>query len=114
MRTLRVVEPEVLTQTSSGVDAVEVIVQIDFLVLAAPPQPFDEDIVADPATSVHADAHTSGLQLARELFTCKLRALVRLWLEQLWGEDPRGGSILDLDCCSVLDTLASVPMLFSG
>src|SRR5438270_7113117 len=55
-----------------------IVLQIDILVLDTPPQPFDEDVVQCPPTTVHADAHTRLFQTGCEVDRRELHPLIRV------------------------------------
>ncbi len=50
--------------------------EVDVLLLHAAPQPFDEHVVQGPATAVHADAHATFQEHARESSAGELTSLV--------------------------------------
>src|SRR2546427_819332 len=76
MRANGVVEAKIPAQRGARFGAVSVGVQINLLVLHAPPQPLDEHVI-DPATlAVHADGDASPLETLGPLLARELRALV--------------------------------------
>ncbi len=78
-----VVEPEVTLQALPGGTDRWVSSQIHLLVFHAPPQPFDEHVVAPAALAVHADGAAVLLQPPGEVQAGELTTLVGV-------EDSRG------------------------
>ncbi len=75
---LLVVELEVIRQPDHQLRQVPIAFEIDVLVLDAPPQAFDEDVVQGPTAPVHADGDAVFLQLSREGVRSELAALVAI------------------------------------
>ena len=71
-----VVEIEIDSQTGFGGRDRVVGLQIDLLVLDAPPQSLDEDVVAPAALAVHADRDLVVLEHLREVQAGELAALI--------------------------------------
>ncbi len=86
MRSLVIVELEVVVESGGQVRYGSVLLDVDVLVLDRAPEPLNEDIVEDPTAAVHADANTRRLQLAGEIASGKLNALVRV--EDFWLSVP--------------------------
>ena len=76
MRTLGVLEREVLRQADCQLGHVGVALQVHILVLHVAPKAFNEDVVQCSAASVHADGHTLALEHADKGVAGELRALV--------------------------------------
>ena len=72
----RVIECKVVMQPLPGRRAIGVVLQIDLLVLHAPPQAFHKDVVQCSAAPIHADPDLGLGQSSREGRAGKLRALV--------------------------------------
>src|SRR5665811_697437 len=79
----QVVEIEVGGKLPAGLGNALISYQVHLLVLDAPPEPFDEDVVHPAAPSVHADPDAVGREQACESLRSELRALVGV-------EDVRG------------------------
>ena len=80
--------------------------QIDFLVLDGPPQPFDEDVVPEPPSTVHADCNLLINENAGERLGGELASLVRV--EDLGRADPQG--IFEcLDAESAVEGVGQLP-----
>ncbi len=77
MRTLCVVEHEVLRQTQCQLAHAGIPLQIEVFILEAPPEPLDEDIVQRPALPIHADRNALALEDIGEGRAGELRALGR-------------------------------------
>ena len=78
MRSVLVVERQVLPHSlTGGADAV-IGPQIHLLVLHAPPQPFHEHVIPPAAGAVHTDLDAMVFQESRELLAGELAALVRV------------------------------------
>src|SRR5450759_1474642 len=73
-----VVEIEVAGQGLSGNRNGVVAMQVNFLILDALPQPFDEDVIAPAALAIHADLDAMLFEEADESGTGELAALVRI------------------------------------
>ena len=56
MPPFHVVHLKITSQSGTGGTTVGIVVQIHFLVLDAPPQSLDEDVVQRPASTIHADS----------------------------------------------------------
>ena len=78
MKSLPVVEEEILCQAIPCLGDRLVVVQIDFLVLNGSPQPLDKDIVEYSTPAIHADADAVLFQAASKLQAGKLPALIRI------------------------------------
>lgn len=86
MKPLRVVEVEVGAEMRTSLGDRPVIMKVDFFVFDGSPEPFDEDVVIDPAPAVHADANARLFEDVQELTGRKLGSLVRV-------EDLRRGDL---------------------
>ena len=86
MKPLRVVEVEVGAEMGTSLGDRPVIMKVDFLVFDGYPEPFDEDVVIDPAPADHADANARLFEDVQELKGRKLGYLVRV-------EDLRRGDL---------------------
>ena len=73
--TLPVVELDPGPDACPGLPDRLVRIQVDLFLLQAPPQPFHEHIVHEPAPAVHADSDAGILQDAREVLTGALASL---------------------------------------
>jgi hypothetical protein len=62
MRSLVIVELEVLVDPVSGLTWRIVLIEIDFFVLETSPEPFREDVVDGPAFAIHADLDVMGFE----------------------------------------------------
>src|SRR5665647_82390 len=71
-----VVEVEVGGKLPARLGEALVALQVHLLVLDAPPETFDEDVVHPAAAPIHADRHAAREQGVREAFRGELRALV--------------------------------------
>ncbi len=76
MRPFVVVVPEERSQADSRFQRRPVFLQVHFLVFDGPPQSFDEDVVQNPTTSVHADFDAMVLEDLRKSPVHVLRPLV--------------------------------------
>lgn len=76
MKPLAVIESEVTLQSLLEFLHGLIILEIDILILEAPPEPLYEDIVERSIAPVHADSDTVFFKDADEGFRCKLTALV--------------------------------------
>src|SRR3546814_8213624 len=77
MRSLTVVEGEVLRQAQRQLGDRAVAFQVDVLVLDAAPEPLHKNIVECPTASVHTDRDARALEYTCEGFARKLRTLIR-------------------------------------
>lgn len=76
VRTVVVVERDVLRQTERQLGNRGLSLQVHVLMFNAAPQPLDKDVVQRPPASVHADGNAIPLEPARERRARKLRSLV--------------------------------------
>ena len=76
VRTLAVVEGEVLGQTKQQLAHRSVALQIHVFMLDAAPQPLDEDVVEGAPPAIHADGDAFAFQHVGEGGAGELRALV--------------------------------------
>ena len=67
-----IVEAEIRAQTRNSKCDALVILEINLLVLDRAPQPFDEDVVEDTPSAVHADPDPGALEPARKILARKL------------------------------------------
>lgn len=88
MEPLGVVEDEVLLDALPGLSDGLVVLGIHVFVLQGSPEPFGEDVVHAPASSVHADENGGIQQHLREVAARKLRPLVGV--EDLRGAQRQG------------------------
>ena len=86
VRSLVVVKLEIVEKMNPRRRARLVVVKINLLVLDRAPKPFDENVVVDPASSIHAHLNPFVFQKAREIHARELRPLVRV--ENLRLRDP--------------------------
>ena len=70
------VEAEVSRQIVLRLPAILVVLQIDFLVLHAPPEPFYKHIVERPPATIHADRHAARCQAIGECHRSELAPLI--------------------------------------
>ena len=82
MRTLAVVEGEILGQADRQFAHCGIAIQIHILVLDASPETLDEDVVKGTAPPIHADDDILAFQGTREGLAGELGALIAI--EQLW------------------------------
>ena len=85
VKTLPVVESEILVQTRPAVPQTGVIVEIDLFILDGSPQAFDEDIIKDPSAAIHADLYPRGEEPISKHRAGELAALIAVedgWLGQ--------------------------------
>lgn len=82
MQALLIVPLKILVQSVSQIRSSFDCVEIDVLVLYAPPKPFNEDVVVAASASIHADFHSCFFEHFRKIRTSELAALVRI--EDLW------------------------------
>lgn len=57
MEPLRVIEVEIGAEMGPRLGDPPIIMKVDFLVFDGSPETFDEDVVIDPAATIHADAN---------------------------------------------------------
>ncbi len=76
MEPLLVVEVEVATQVLYGLRDRPVLVEIDLLVFHGTPEPFNEDVVEDASSAVHADLNPAVLQAPGKVQAGKLAPLI--------------------------------------
>lgn len=76
MQAAFVVEGKVVPQAGEEFHAGGKLVQVNQLVLDAPPEPFDEDVVQGTAAAIHADLDIVVEQRLEECLGSELRALV--------------------------------------
>src|ERR1700692_1360793 len=76
MKTLLVVEPEVLRNAGARFSYRCIVFQVHLLVFERSPQPLDKDVVHTAPPAVHADGDLPRRQLAGELLAGELRTLV--------------------------------------
>ncbi len=76
MRSLVVVEVEVVLQRREQIEAAGEVAGIDQLVLERAPQPFDENVVERTAAAIHADQDAALLERSQEVGRGELRALI--------------------------------------
>jgi hypothetical protein len=62
MRPLLVVSPEKVRKTLYGFPDVGIVLYINLLILDGPPEPFNEDVVENPAFAVHTDGNGMVLE----------------------------------------------------
>ena len=82
MKPLAVVEVEVVVQAYDRLGDACVIVQVNFFVFDAAPEPLDEDVVQCSTTPIHTDGDLPLFENAGESTARKLDALIRI--ENLW------------------------------
>jgi hypothetical protein len=71
-----VVVPEILRQAGTRFAGTGIIMQIDFLILHTPPEPFHKDVVQRPAFAIHADLHAGSQQHTGVERTGEMAALI--------------------------------------
>ena len=76
MRSLEVVEVEVVRQAKMSLGRRQIVVQVHLLVIDRAPQPLSEDIVHVSSTPIHADLDIGRQQTAEILRACEVAALV--------------------------------------
>ena len=76
MRPLEIVKVEVGAEPAARLPDAFLVAQEDLLVLDAAPQTLDENVVENPAATVHADANASLFEHCGKLLARELRALV--------------------------------------
>ena len=76
MRTLAVVESEILGQSDHPLAYLGIAFQIHVFVLDVAPEPFDEDVVKHASSSIPADDNAFSFQHVGEGLAGELRALV--------------------------------------
>ena len=76
VRPFLIVAPEEIAQAPYRLYYVRIVFEIDLLPLDGPPEPFDEDVVEDPALAVHADGDIVSLQNVGKILARELRSLV--------------------------------------
>ena len=77
-----VVEPKVSIQAGNEIHDSLVILDVNVLVFECSPESFNQDVVKDAATAVHADLDPGIFEPAGERFAGKLAALISV--EDLW------------------------------
>src|SRR5438067_10766174 len=82
VRSLLIVEREILPQSPLRLLHSLILLRIHFLVFHTPPQPLHEHVVQRPAPPVHADPHSRRQKPPRERRARKLRPLIAV--EDLW------------------------------
>ena len=78
MKSLHVVEEEILCQTILCLGDLLLLVQIDFLLLNRSPQPLDKVIVEYSTPTIHADADAVLFQATSKLQAGKRAALISI------------------------------------
>lgn len=78
MRSLRVVEAEIPSQTTDHGGNCLIVVEVQVLVFDAAPEPLDEDVVEHAPVAIHTDLYAGGFQARREGLGCELAALIRV------------------------------------
>ena len=76
MRSFGIVEGEICTQSLGGLGHGSVVLEIDFFILDASPEPLHEDVIPAPPSSIPTDADAFLFESVGEIFTCKLTALI--------------------------------------
>ncbi len=76
MRSLSVVEPEVIAETDPRLSSIPVSLKIHFFVPYRPPQPLDEQVVIVASFPIHADSGTMLFQESGKGLTGELSTLV--------------------------------------
>ena len=76
MRTLCIVKVQITADALPRLTGACIFVEVDLLVLEAPPEPFGEDVVRSPAPAVHADLHLRGTEEFDVGWASKLAALI--------------------------------------
>jgi hypothetical protein len=71
-----VVEIKIATQTICRISHIPILIKIDLFIFDGPPEPFREDIVKNPASTIHTDGYPRLLQPGSKITTGKLAALV--------------------------------------
>ena len=107
VRSLGVVRADPVTDQAPGRQAVGDLVQVDRLVFERAPQPFDEDIVHEPAPAIHRDAHARRLQARGERHAGELAALVGV--EDLRRIVPGQGLVKSLDAEACVQRVRQPP-----
>ena len=78
MKPLGVVELKVPPEAPGKIWDGFVFVEVEPLVLEAPPQAFHEDVIQSPAPAIHADLDIPFLQWSEESFAGELASLIRV------------------------------------
>jgi len=76
MQTLLVVKSQIRTNPAASLRDLSIIPDVNVFVLQRSPQPFDENIVERPTSTIHADANRRGFQSLRKITAGKLSTLV--------------------------------------
>jgi len=76
MKTLGIVEAEVVRQAGIEIKPGDVVHQVDAFILHAPPEAFNKDVVQGTASAVHADPSASRQHGVGERLGCELGALI--------------------------------------
>lgn len=76
MRSFRIVEGEICTQSLGGLRHAFVVLQIHFLILDASPESLHEDVIPASPSSIPTDADVFLFESVGEIFTGELRALI--------------------------------------
>ena len=71
-----IVEAHPVTDPLSGLEPAREGMQVDALIFQRAPQPFDEDVVEEPAAPVHRDPHPGLFQAMRPRPRRELAALI--------------------------------------
>ena len=83
-----IVEDHPVADPLTGLPPAREGMQVDALVLQRAPQPFDEDVVEEPAASIHRDAYPGLLQPLRPRPRRELAALdALLFVKRRSGSD---------------------------
>ena len=89
-----VVECHAVIDDTPGLESVAGLFEVNRLLLQAPPQPFDKDVVSITATPIHRDAHPSFGQRRDPCSPGKLVALISIYdLVQSWRASFLGSTL---------------------
>jgi len=95
MRTLSVVELDPFAGTRLGFRPGLPGMQVDAFIFQAPPEPFDKDVIEEPALAIHRDAHTGSTRPICPSARRELAALVGV--HDFGRAEPGDGLIQRLD-----------------
>jgi len=120
-----VVECHAVIDDTPGLESVAGLFEINRLLLQAPPQPFDKDVVSITATPIHRDAHPSFGQRRDPCSPGKLVALISIydlvqswrlfWVQPFSPSNKKSSSIANLSilACSSLSSASFGPLFLS-
>ncbi len=76
MATFAIVEGELFCESNGQINHAGIALEVDILVLDAPPEPFHEDVVQGPAPTIYAEFDPLSLECAGEGLAGELHPLV--------------------------------------